>query len=171
MGPSAYPPYYILYETDTVLYYQFGHLINVKGITNTTLLITDNVFRNLSVGGPLINFREQTDSYSSNLALYNNSFNLIMGYLGTNVLQVIREFSYLNRYDNGSVVNYFQLGGGILIQANNFSEIGGCYSSVDTSLVSISVNCSIDSPVASSYPPPLPQRNLVATQYSYPNWY
>lgn len=88
------------------------------------------------MGGPLIYFQETDNSNTSAIGLAGNTFNLIHGYLATNIIQIRRTIVPINSED---LVIYFTFGGRILFLENEFSDIAGC-PSVDVSLVSIEVS-------------------------------
>ena len=118
---------YQMYLTDSNTYIQFFHLLNMRNLTQTTILISNNLFYNLSLAGPLINIASSNVTNQQTIALVNNTFNLIHSYIGTAVMSVMRYYS--DESDN--LIGY---GGGVLMQGNNFSEIVGC-PAVDTGLI------------------------------------
>ena len=52
------------------------------------MLIVGNTFTNLSIGGPLIKIYDNSPSIS--VAIVENSFSIIMTYLGAGILNVMR---------------------------------------------------------------------------------
>ena len=112
----------------------------------------------------MIYLKESTDGYTSSVALINNTFDLIMGYVSTNIFHVNKQYSILwlnsatGLYDFVLMMQtYFQLSGGMLLLNNSFSRIAGC-PAVDTSLVSLNLNQIADESINDAV---LVQRNLV----------
>ena len=63
-------------------------MVAIRNVSNSAILISGNLFTNLSIAGPLIMFREKPDYFTSSIALVNNNFTLITSYINSNILSV-----------------------------------------------------------------------------------
>lgn len=80
-------------------YTQYTHLISIRQARNLHVLIADNHFHNISMAGSLIYYAEYIDEKNSSLALINNTFEVVQGYVGTNIIEVRRNYTSLEVYD------------------------------------------------------------------------
>lgn len=76
-------------------YFQQTHAISLKKVTGSRIYIADNIFRNLSFGGPTIRISELENSCNSTFAIVNNTFDLLFAFMNTNVIFISREYTDL----------------------------------------------------------------------------
>ncbi|TNV88127.1 hypothetical protein FGO68_gene3291 [Halteria grandinella] len=137
-----------IYEVSQLAMFQFVHLINIRNMKQAKIIIADNLFKNLSLTGPVINIEGEENSNGQLIALFRNTFELIHSYVGTNVMKIQRQFSNLSQPSNYPWIHpetnfhdqrtYVEYGGGILVKNNTFSEIVGC-PTTETGLISLQV--------------------------------
>ena len=58
---SIYYYQFMIWDSDMDNYLQYHHLLSMKYLNNATVLISDNLFTNLSMAGSLIYLEEGTD--------------------------------------------------------------------------------------------------------------
>jgi hypothetical protein len=73
------------------IYLQQIHMISIKNISNSLVVINKNTFDTLSLSGPVINLHEKKGSYLSIFYVSSNTFSYIHSYLATNAIHVLRE--------------------------------------------------------------------------------
>ncbi|TNV88067.1 hypothetical protein FGO68_gene15729 [Halteria grandinella] len=131
-------------------YLQINHMISVMNVTATLVIMNDNVFRNISISGPLINLAEQPGYFTTAFIIANNNFSTIQALVNSNILQITRskiDYEYpLVAYPNVDMQPWYQtfnldhqqLGGSIVIIGNTFNDICGG-ENVDASVMLIGV--------------------------------
>lgn len=123
-------------------------------MSNSTIVISDNIFKNMSMSGPVIFASSYSLTYSTSLFVTNNTFELIYSYIGPAAIQMSRVYNritskYLMNYrppelgndpnNLSTIFEYAMYGGNILIEKNTFIDIVGCPQTVDTSLIYLTV--------------------------------
>ncbi|TNV74993.1 hypothetical protein FGO68_gene290 [Halteria grandinella] len=143
-------------------YYQITHIVKVRSIIKSKIVIAGNTFSNISITGPPILLHEQYQSAFNKFIILKNTFRFIHGYINSNVIQIFREFEESPEIgqlfedpdlQQDLILNDFQyyeqqyllmrsfMGGNILISENNFSEIAGC-PTVSAGVIMLSVSIS-----------------------------
>lgn len=140
--------------TDMIV--QLTHLISIKSVRNTLILITNSSFRNITLSGPLIHIEERRGMAISPVIIARNNFTMIQGQINSNIFTIIRDTDTQSYYDSvqdltpvgESMENYEKyylsfilFGGSIVISQNRFSYIAGC-TEVDAGVLFIGVKYS-----------------------------
>ncbi|TNV74929.1 hypothetical protein FGO68_gene8072 [Halteria grandinella] len=113
--------------------YQQTHLISITNNSQSTIIIEGNTLKNLSLSGPLLQLAETQGNHCNKYVIKNNQFSFIHGYINSNIIYILREQS-----DIYNLTQRMLMGGNIIINGNNFSEIAGC-PTVSTGILMISV--------------------------------
>ncbi|TNV74908.1 hypothetical protein FGO68_gene4785 [Halteria grandinella] len=142
-------------------YHQINHLISVVNVTATLVILNDNIFRNLSISGPLINLAEEPGYFTTAFIIANNDFSITQALVNSNILQITRSVTKINTYpyvhpanvDMYSWTQYMRLdkyllGGSIIVMGNKFNDICGA-ENVDASIILIGVRHDIHDDYAS----------------------
>ncbi|TNV88081.1 hypothetical protein FGO68_gene9455 [Halteria grandinella] len=134
---------------------QLTHLISIKQVRNSLVLIANNSFSNLTMSGPIIHIEERRGRAWTPIIIARNNFTMIHGQINSNIINIIRDISW-KIYEYSHITqdltplgltlepiymffySYCQYGGSIVISQNRFSYIAGC-PDVDAGVLSISV--------------------------------
>ncbi|TNV88179.1 hypothetical protein FGO68_gene13762 [Halteria grandinella] len=165
-------------------YYQLSHIIKVRNITKSKIVIAGNTFFKISVTGPPILLHEQFQQAFNKFIILNNTFRLIHGYINSNVIQISRECEETNKagqiFEDPILKNDFSkeqvvmvmrsfMGGNILIRENNFSEIAGC-PTVAAGAIMISVRISSEFEEGNALGISFEERDDIITDISHPQY-
>lgn len=133
---------FLVFEVSSQSYLQFAHLINIREVHSIQVIISQNLFTNISLTGPIINIEGLANTSSQLILVTDNRFHLVHSYVGEAVMRVRRSFATLSEASTSAWINsdpllrYLSFGGGVAIEANNFSEIVGC-PTTDTGLIEL----------------------------------
>ncbi|TNV88029.1 hypothetical protein FGO68_gene8850 [Halteria grandinella] len=149
-------------------YVQMNHMISIYYVSYSLVIINDNLFKNLSMSGPVIHLEDMYGKYHTPFVIARNIFTIIHSYLNSNAITIMREFSpdydnynmvdctpdwvgcFLSIWDSNSPKIYSNgLAGTILVLNNTFSQICGC-PQVDASVLLVATR-----QVRESYDEPL----------------
>lgn len=78
----------------TSAFTQLHHLVNICEVTFSLVIISENTFKNVSTSGPLLHLEETLARYDSVFIVARNTFDMVLGYINSNLVTVMRDTSF-----------------------------------------------------------------------------
>ncbi|TNV88131.1 hypothetical protein FGO68_gene10718 [Halteria grandinella] len=137
--------------TDMIV--QLAHVISIKQMRNTLVIIANSSFSNITLSGPIIHIQERQGMATSPIVIARNNFTMIQGQINSNVITIMRDTTDQAYHDGlqdltpsgeslasneKDKLSNVIFGGSIVISQNRFNFITGC-SEVDAGVLFIGV--------------------------------